>query len=147
MARPATRMGGYTMTMSAPWHKASFDHFLNERLPQLLAERVPLIGYTVTATDEYTCGIKLTLASAAGDVTVDYADLPQPDQEGIFQFKGKRLVVVPYATHDDLEQAEIFCVGEQLEAHLRKRLGKAPDDLSWDAALAKAWLPLGLWVD
>jgi hypothetical protein len=133
--------------MSAPWHKASFDHFLNERLPQLLAEHVPLVGYTVTATDEYTCGIKLTLASAAGDATVDYADLPQPDQEGIFQFKTKRLVVLPYATHDDLEQAEIFCVGEQLEAHLRKRLGKAPDDLSWDAALAKAWLPLGLWVD
>ena len=135
------------MTMSAPWHKASFDHFLNERLPQLLAEHVPLIGYTVTATNEYTCGIKLTLASAAGDVTVDYADLPQPDQAGIFQFKGKRLVVLPYAAHDDLEQAEIFCVGEQLETHLRKRLGKAPDDLSWDAALAKAWLPLGLWID
>lgn len=135
------------MTMlDAPWHKASFDRFLHERLPQLLAEHAPLIGYTATATDDYTCQVELTLSSPAGDVTVAYPGLPQPDQEGIFQIKGKRLVVVPYATHDDLETTEIFCVGEQLETYLRQRLGKAPEDLAWDAALARAWLPLNLWI-
>ncbi|MDQ2886475.1 MAG: hypothetical protein M3Y39_10335, partial [Chloroflexota bacterium] len=135
-----------TIHMTAPWHKASFDHFLNESLPQLLAEQVPLLGYTVTANDQYTCQIKLTLASATGDVEVEYRDLPLPDQRGIFTIKGRPMVVVPYATHDDLEQAEIFCVGEQVYAHIQKRLGKAPDDLPWDKSLAKAWLPLDQWI-
>jgi hypothetical protein len=135
-----------TLTTVAPWHNASFDTFLNERLPQLLAERVPLIGYVVTTTGTYTCGITLTLASPAGDVTIEYANVPQPDGEGIFQIKGKRLAVVPYATSDDLEQAEIVCVGAQMEAHLRKRLGRAPEDLVWDTALIRAWLPLDLWI-
>jgi hypothetical protein len=133
--------------MDAPWHKASFDRFLHERLPHLLAEHVPLIGYAATATNQYTCQIELTLPSPAGDVALAYAGLPQPDQEGIFQVNGKRQVVVPYATHDDLENAEIFCVGEQLETHLRLRLGKVPDDLAWDTALARAWLPLNLWIE
>jgi hypothetical protein len=135
-----------TIIMDAPWHKASFDRFLHERLPHLLAEHVPLLGYAATATDPYTCQIELTLSSPTGEVIVAYAGLPQPDQEGVFQIDGKRLVVVPYAAHDDLENAEIFCVGEQLEAHLRQRLGKAPDDLAWDTALARAWLPLNLWI-
>lgn len=135
-----------TIHMTAPWHKASFDHFLNESLPQLLAEQVPLLGYTVTANDQYTCQIKLTLASATGDVEVEYRDLPLPDQRGIFTIKGRPMVVVPYATHDDLEQAEIFCVGEQVYAHIQKRLGKSPDDLPWDKSLAKAWLPLDQWI-
>jgi hypothetical protein len=135
-----------TISTTAPWHKSSFDHFLNEHLPQLLAEHVPLIGYTLTTTDQYTCQVQLTLASSTGEVQVAYAGLPQPDQDGIFVIKGKTLVVVPYATSDDLEQAEIFCVGEQLYEYLRSRLGKAPDDLPWDTTLAKAWLPLDLWI-
>src|SRR5260221_11318878 len=122
------RMGGYGMTiiMDAPWHKASFDRFLHERLPYLLAEHVPLLGYTATATDLYTCQIELTLSSPTGEVIVAYAALPQPDQEGVFQIDGRRLVVVPYAAHDDLENAEIFCVGEQLAAHLPHPLPNAP---------------------
>ncbi|MGH2509458.1 MAG: hypothetical protein ACRDHZ_18935, partial [Ktedonobacteraceae bacterium] len=134
------------MTMATPWHKASFDNFLNERLPQLLAQQVPLIGYERKTSDTSTCQITLTLATSVGEIQVTYVDLPQPDQAGIFTIKGTSLVVVPYATSDDLEQAEIFCVGEQLYAYIQQRLGKAPDDLSWDAALAKAWLPLDLWL-
>lgn len=132
--------------MNAPWHKASFDNFLHERLPQLLAQQVPLVGYTCQANNTYTCNITITLASSTGEFQVIYEDLPQPDQAGIFKIKDRLLVVVPYATSDDLEQAEIFCVGEQLTAYLQKRLGQAPDDVSWDAALVKAWLPLDLWL-
>ncbi len=134
------------ITMDAPWHRASFDRFLHERLPSLLAEHAPLIGYTATASDQYTCQIELTLPAPTGDVSVEYTGLPQPDREGFFQIGGKRLVVVPYAAHDNLEDAEIFCVGEQLEIHLRQRLGKAPDDLVWDTALVRAWLPLNFWI-
>lgn len=132
--------------MNAPWHKASFEHFLHERLPQMLIDYVPLVGYEVTTTDQYTCQIELTLAAPPQDVTVTYTNLPQPDQEGIFLIRGKRAVVVPYTLHDDLESAHIFCVGKQLEEHLRKRLGKAPDDLVWDEALVRSWLPLNTWL-
>ena len=135
-----------TISLAAPWHKASFDRFLHERLPQLLANLVPLIGYTVTPTDETTCEITLTLAAQDSEFSVTYSGLPQPDEEGLFLIKGKRLVVVPYATHDNLEQAEVFCVGDHVETYIRERLGKASDDLRWDAALVKAWLPLDLWL-
>ena len=30
---------------SAPWHKESYDRFLNEGLPKLLAARLPLADY------------------------------------------------------------------------------------------------------
>ena len=32
---------------ATPWHKASYDQFLHVRLPQLLAERLPLADYQV----------------------------------------------------------------------------------------------------
>ncbi len=135
-----------TILMTAPWHKLSFERFLNESLPQLLTQRIPLIGYTVTATDQYTCEITLTLDSPAGDISIAYTAIPQPDQDGIFKIASKYLVVIPFATYDDLEQAEIFCVGEQLEAYVREHLGNAPDDLTWDATLTRAWLPLNRWM-
>ena len=34
-----------------PWHKASYDQFLSDSLPQLLAERLPLAGYQVIEND------------------------------------------------------------------------------------------------
>lgn len=135
-----------TISTATPWHKASFDNFLDERLPQLLAQQIPLLGYERKTSSASTCQITLILASSAGEVQMTYEDLPQPDQAGVFTVNGQALVVVPYATNDDLEQAEIFCVGEQLYAYIQQRLGKAPDDLSWDASLAKAWLPLDLWI-
>ena len=51
---------------SAPWHKESFDRFLRERLPQLLAERLPLLSYAVEATGTYTCRVTVTLEAASG---------------------------------------------------------------------------------
>ncbi len=135
-----------TIRYSAPWHKASFDAFLNDSLPRLLTEHIPLAGYTIEATGRYTCQIKLTLASAECQVEVIYPELPQPDEDGIFQIKGLSLAVVPRATTDDLANTEIFCVGEQLHEYLQGRLGKAPDDLLWDADLTRAWLPLDQWI-
>jgi hypothetical protein len=142
-------MGGYDMTIrySAPWHKASFDAFLNDSLPRLLADYIPLAGYITEATERYTCQIKLTLMTAEREAELTYTNLPQPDENGVFQIKGKPLVVVPRATNDDLENTEIFCVGEQLYEYLQKRLGKAPDDLPWYSELARAWLPLDQWIN
>ncbi len=136
-----------TMNTTAPWHKASYETFLNERLPQLLAEHISLLDYEWETVDDYTCRLKLSLASPQGDVHIEYPTLPQPDQEGLFRVKDQQIVVLPYAEHDNIEQAQIFCVGEQLYAYIQKRLGKAPDDLSWDSALLRAWLPLDVWIN
>lgn len=136
-----------TLHYSAPWHKASFDTFLNDSLPRLLAEYIPLAGYVIEATGDYTCQIKLTVITAEREAELIYKDLPTPDENGIFQIKGQSLVVVPRATNDDLANTEIFCVGEQLHEYLQSHLGKAPEDLPWYSELARTWLPLDQWIN
>jgi hypothetical protein len=137
-----------TIDFSTPWHKASFDRFLQESLPQLLAERLPLTGYRAEPTGRYTCHIVVTLDSASGDVVCDFADLPYPDEDGIFEIDGERKVVISLAPTEELDVVEIACVGEQLYDHVAKRLGQAPQNgLPWDAELARAWLPLDEWID
>ena len=131
---------------TAPWHKQSFDRFINHALPNLLAQRMPLAGYQADSTGPHTCCVRVTVAGASGDVEVAYADLSQPDDEGVFRLGPQRRVVVPVADSDDLVHAEIRCVGEQLAALVDERLGEAPAELAWDEALVRTWLPLGRWL-
>ena len=145
------------LRMDAPWHKVSYDRFLNERLPELLASRVPLAGYSVAADSERTCAITVTLAMALGGgetaAAHEYTRIPVPDEHGVFQVNGARVVVVPVATSEDLEQAEIRCVGEQLYDFIAARLGQVPREVQWDESLARpwssldAWLPLDGWIN
>jgi len=135
-----------SINTSTPWHKASFDRLVQDRLPQLLAERLPLAGYHVESTGRYTCRIVVTLASASGDVQLTFADLPQPDEDGTFEIAGEPRVVVPTASNEELDTATFRCVGEQLYEYIEKRLGQAPLDLPWDVDLAHAWLPLDTWI-
>ncbi len=134
-----------TIDVSTPWHKASYDTFLNERLPALLGERLPLLGYSVESTGVYTCRVTVTLGSTDDALDVAF-DLPQPDERGIFEIGGQRRVVIPTASRPELDQAEIRCAGEQLYDVVAARLGHAPADLPWNSALARAWLPLDTWV-
>jgi hypothetical protein len=113
----------------------------------LLAERLPLVGYRAEPTGRYTCRVAVTLASASGDVEIEYADLPQPDEDGIFKTNAEPTVVIPVASTEALDVARIACVGEQLYDYIEERLGQAPTNgLPWDAELAHAWMPLGLWI-
>ncbi len=134
-----------SMNPLAYWHKVSFDHFLHDRLPQLLAERLPLTGYHVTATGPFTCRVDAALAGAGSDVELTFSALPQPDADGLFEIDGQLYLVAPTAADENLDTAEIRCVGEQLADYVSERLGQAPADLAWDAALARAWLPLETW--
>jgi len=133
------------MSVNPLWHKASFDRFLHDRLPQLLAERLPLTGYHVAATGPYTCHLDVALVAASGDVELIFPALPQPDADGLFEIDGQLYLVAPTAADENLDTAEIRCTGEQLADYVRERLGQAPPDLAWDAALARAWLPLESW--
>jgi RNA polymerase Rpb2, domain 6/RNA polymerase Rpb1, domain 2/RNA polymerase Rpb2, domain 3 len=132
---------------SMPWHRASFDRLVQDRLPKLLAERLPLIGYHVESTGRYTCRIEVTLAAASGNVQLTFADLPQPDEDGTLEIAGEPRVVVPTASNEELDTATFRCMGEQLYEYIEARLGQAPPDLPWDSDLARAWLPLDTWID
>ncbi len=129
-----------------PWHKASYDQFLSDSLPQLLAERLPLASYQVITGDpaDHTCTVVVELA---GGAQANYPAIPQPDEAGLFYLNGNPLVVIPLASGEELDQAEITCVGEQLYAYVRERLGQASNGLSWDAEMLRAWLPLERWVN
>jgi hypothetical protein len=90
-----------TASYSTPWHRRSYDRFVHERLPQLLAERLPLTGYEAEPVGRYTCRLCVAVAGHGGEVSCQY-DLPQPDEEGVFDIAGRPHVVVPLAAHEDL---------------------------------------------
>ena len=131
---------------TTPWHKASYDRFLVDTLPALLAERLPLASYQVSDHDpaEHTCTLMVGLSDGT---QVSYPAIPLPDEAGLFYQDGMRRVVIPLASREELDQAEITCVGEQLYAYIQERLGQAANGLPWDAEMLRAWLPLERWVN
>ena len=102
------------LNVATPWHKESFDRFIHENLPQLLAERVPLAGYEVASAGPKTCSLKVAFSTTAGEVKVEFSGIPLPDEDGIFEVGGRRRIVVPVASSEELDEAEIRCVGEQI---------------------------------
>jgi hypothetical protein len=131
---------------SAPWHTRSYNRFLNELLPDLIASRLPLESCNVTATGPYICEISVILSSTKKAVHLRIGNIPRPDEEGVFEVGGRKVVVMPTASHAELDKAEIRCVGEQIYDFIKSRLSEAPPDIEWDESLAQAWLPLDRWM-
>ncbi len=132
--------------ITAFWHKESFEELMKERLPELLADRVPLAGYHFESTGAYTCRVRIVLASTEGYVEVEYTDIPQPDGDGMFTLDSDPYVVVPTASAEKLKQAKIECVGDQLYDYFKARIREAPPDLEWNTSLVRSWLPIDRWV-
>ena len=128
------------------WHKESFEELMKERLPELLADRVPLAGYHFESTGTYTCRVRVVIASTDGYVEVEYKDIPQPDTDGMFTLDGEPYVVVPTASTVELKQAKIECVGDQLYDYFKARIREAPPDLEWNTSLVRSWLPIDRWM-
>lgn len=138
-----------TENITATWHKESFDHFLWERLPQLLADTLPLAGYSVEPVDASRCRIKITLPAPTGGLNmteITYDDIPVPDEEGVFTIEGQPRVVVPLAEHENLDTASIACVGEQLYQYIEERCGTMPQEVVLTEETAYSWLPLHTWI-
>lgn len=145
----------------SPWHKASWDRFVNEGLPHLLKSYLPLVAYDMMSTGTYTCRIDFTLEAEGQKIEFAFEDLPQPDAEGIFkrgpidwvksdnvipgEWGGFR-VVVPVPSSRDLATAEIKCVGEQLFDAVEARLKDIPEDLPWEEDVVRSWLALDEWL-
>ena len=128
-----------SLNPKTPWHKASYDQFLSDSLPQLLAERLPLAGYQVLENDSpaHTCTVVVELA---GGAKAAYPAIPQPDQDGVVYLHGNPHVVIPLASSEELDQAQVDCVGEQLLAFIQEHLGQASNGLAWDEEILQAWL-------
>lgn len=132
-------------SVTAPtWHRESFDCLLQKRLPQLLSDRLAISSYRADAETETTCRLSLTV-SAAREVEVRFAGLPYPHESGVFQIEGRAMVVLPCASHDELDTAEVRCVGDLLGDTLDARLSQVAFELPWDEALLYAVLPLNEW--
>lgn len=130
---------------AAPWHKRSYDAFLQEKLPKLLAERLPMAAYSAAPAGPYAARVIVEIAPKGQGITFELS-VPQPDDAGVFEIDGRRWVVPPMAENEKLDSAAVACVGEQLHAFIESRLGQAPADLVWDQNLARTWLPLESWV-
>ena len=129
-------------TCTAPWHRRSYERFLGESLPELLAERLPLQSYSVEVTGEFTRRLRV----AVGPASVEIDGIACPDAEGVFRASDRDIVVLPLASREELDKAKVKCVGEQLYDFIEPRIGEAPPDLKWDDALVRSWLPLAEWV-
>ena len=89
----------------------------------------------------------MVLVELTGGAQANYPSIPYPDDAGLFYVDGNPYVVVPLASDEELDRAEIDCVGEQLYAHIQERLGQASNGLDWDAEMLRTWLPLDRWVN
>ena len=128
------------LAVKAPWHKISWDGFVQRGLPELLADKVSLAGYRVVSKSEYTCELHLAIQ---GRAEVVYDNIPQPDDDGRFKVDGFFRTVVPVPTEVDLARADIYCVGEQLRDYIARRLDGMPNVLENSVA---TWMPLGEWI-
>ena len=139
-----------SLNPTTPWHKASYDKFIYDDLPQLLAERLPLADYQMTEAGPHACNLYIALN---GGVQTVFTPIPSPDEDGLFYLVDKPCVVIPTASHEELDSAEIACVGEQLLAFIQERLGQASNGtvpftgITWNEEVLRAWLPLDRWID
>lgn len=127
---------------ATPWHRASFVRCIDETLPRLLDERLPLAGYHTLWNSDDTVTVHITVA----DVQTAYT-VPTPDLSGLFHYLGEAWVVVPIADQPELDRARVLCVGEQLLEYVSTHLGEAASQLPWNESLLQAFLPLELWTE
>ena len=130
------------MTPSTPWHRTSFMRFIDEDLPRLLKEKLPVQDYRAQNDETRTCRVHVDF----GQVAVDY-QIPQPDAEGVFCRDGQEWVVPPLTLGTDLAQTSVDCVGEQLMDFIAQRLSGKDEETPTNEEEARALLPLDLWCN
>jgi len=136
--------------LTAPWHNETFNRFITEQLPELIARRIPLEEYSMIPESDFLCRIEIAVTdsseSGSGTIRLTIPDVPCPDEKGIFRIDGNPIVVVPIASSEDLEKADIKCVGELLFDFIEPRIGEAPSELQWNEQLVRSWLPIDKWM-
>ena len=86
-----------------------------------MAAALPLTGYAAEDCGPATCAITLSVALDDQIVLLTYPDFPSPDENGLFFIDGQPFIVIPLASQEELDQASIDCVGEQLAAFFAQK--------------------------
>ena len=134
---------------AAPWHRISYRNFLEQDLPGLLADRLPLEGYHIDDTSKTTCDVTVSIRRGEKSSRLKnvYVGVPQPDDEGVFSIDGSTGVVVPTIASEQFPRdRSVDCVGDRLNSWFADRLTPAPPTLEWDQRLLERWLPLTDWI-
>jgi hypothetical protein len=131
-----------TPDFPTPWHKASYDKFLLQTLPKILTSRIPDSTCSILPEEDDYWRILLEVKDNSHSLSIEFPHTPAIKESGVFYLDGEPYIVVPVASQEELDQAEIRCVGEQLEDELSSRLGYPPAGLEWDANLLYAFFPI-----
>lgn len=124
------------------WHRASMERFYQTGLRELLSRRFGATGYACAASGGLSVDVSFGMESGRGPFQVTFRDLPLPDADGIFVLGSRRIVVVPVAESEDLENGRILCAGEQALAFLSERVGSGPASTDWDEELVRSLAPV-----
>jgi hypothetical protein len=125
-----------------PWHKASWEQLFATYLPELIGAHCDLRRYDVDRSSD-CYAVLLELEGVDSVVTVEYRDIPMPDDRGVFVMDNTPVMIFPIA-HGSL--ADVRCAGEQLRDFLAVRVTPLPVGIVTNSAAVEAWLPLKEWI-
>ncbi len=128
-------------------HVRSFREFVERRLPEALAKVIPLTDYKADWTDEGRGSISFSVGDGGPRLTFDDLLFPRPDGSFAPRIGEHPRCVVMTASSNNLEEAEIKAVGEQLMEEIAPRLVAPPNNGPWDETTLRAWFPLDEWLE
>lgn len=106
----------------------------------MISNQIPISDYRFESIDTYTCRIRMSIQSGVDRNLIDFSNLPQPDQHGVFLIDDQQRVVPPTADHAHLSRAKIRCVGEQLYDFFKPRMQNSPSN--WSPSEIRKELPI-----
>jgi hypothetical protein len=135
------------MRTSENVHVRSFRDFVQRRLPEALAQVLPIADYRSDWTDESRGSISFSVGENGPRLTFDDLLFPRPNGSYLPRIGEHSLFVIMTASSNDLEEAQIRLVGDQLMDHIAPRLAPPPNGGPWDEAVLRAWFPLDEWLE
>ncbi|MFB3882217.1 MAG: hypothetical protein ACE149_13200 [Armatimonadota bacterium] len=128
-------------------HVRSFREFVQRRLPEALAKVIPLNDYRAEWTSESRGRISFSVSPDGPRLTFDDLLFPRPDGSYLPRIGEHPLFVIMTASSNNLEEAQIRLVGDQLMDHIAPHLAPPPNGGPWDEAMLRAWFPLDQWLE
>lgn len=128
-------------------HVRSFREFVERRLPEALAKVIPLTDYTAEWTGESRGSVSFSVGDGGPHLIFDGLLFPRPDGSFLAGIGEHPRCVVMTASSNNLEEAEIKAVGEQLMDEIAPRLVAPPNNGPWDEAMLREWFPLDRWME
>ncbi len=128
-------------------HVRSFREFIERRLPEALGKVILLTDYKAEWTGESRGSVSFSVGKGGPRITFSDLLFPRPDGSYLPRIGEHSLFVVMAASSNNLEEAEIKLVGDQLMDHIAPRLAAPPNNGPWDEVTLRAWFPLDEWME